>query len=120
MQCVLQVPRFYLHPAAEAYFEMRCWLPYCVQEIDDARRILVGRDYKPVGMVQREEHVNYKDFPHLEVRISERELAKLSPPDEIRFSAHLYSPGPWDSRTNARLYLGRLVRLRQWLVQNGR
>lgn len=122
MQCVLQFPRFYLHTASVAYFEMRAWLPYCVQEDieDPSYRLLVGRDYKPVGMVQREKQVNYKDFPQLQVRISESELAALSSATDTHSSSYLYGGSPWHSRNNAKMYLDRLQRLRDWLVLNRR
>lgn len=122
MQCMLQLPRFHLHAAAEAYFEMRCWLPYCVQEdaADPAYRILVGRDYKPVGMVQKEERVEYKDYPNLQVRISDSELETLSPSVEPKVSSYLYDISPWSTRTAARKYLARLQALQRWLAGHRR
>ena len=122
MQCLLQLPRFHLHMASIAYFEMRAWLPYCVQEDDKdpSYRLLVGRDYKPVGMVQRERHVNYKDFPQLQVRISDDDLSALFPATDTHSSSYLYGGSPWHSRANAKKYLDKLERLRDRLVLNRR
>lgn len=116
VECLLQVPRHYIHSASQVYFEIRCWLPYCLQEIDGAHRILVNRDYKPMGMVQNDEWVDYKEFANLQVWIPEGDPALPFPPLESHSTSQLYNHSPWRSRTNARVYLAHLLKLRPALV----
>jgi hypothetical protein len=70
MERALDVARFSVHSQSLTYYEMRCWLPYCVHVVAGNAYVLLGRDYKPVGMVQKKDHVDYADFPQTHLYVS--------------------------------------------------
>ncbi|MBH1985871.1 MAG: hypothetical protein I8H76_00925 [Burkholderiales bacterium] len=115
MRCALSVPR-YARPAKTtvAYWEMRAWLPYCahlvVQAGEKRRCLLVNRLYKPVGVTNESEWVDYAAVPSLTLMLPE---AKLSLFSHVQTGlGYLYGEPPWDSRRSAETYLMRLERLK--------
>lgn len=120
MESALSVPRYSVNGQSLAYYEMRCWLPYCVHVIDGDLRVLVGRDYKPVGMVQKEDRMDYAAFPHVQLRMSEQQLRRLTTVHRRDAEAgYLYDASPWASRSHAQAYLKLLRALRDWMAADG-
>jgi len=52
----------------------RYWMPYHFQRLDDDKHkhvyLPVNRDYKPLGVTKRDEHLNYDDYRHQAVVFS--------------------------------------------------
>lgn len=116
IECALGVARFSVHGHSLAYYEMRCWLPYCVHIVTGNSYILLGRDYKPVGMVQKKDHINYAEFPQVHLRITDQQLRqKVTVYREDGAEGYLYDGSPWTSRAHAKSYLNNLKKLRNWL-----
>lgn len=116
MACALDVDRFRVHSQSLIYNEMRCWLPYCVHVVTGNAYVLLGRDYKPVGMVQKREHVDYADFPQVHLHITKQQLRQqVTVYREDCAEGYLYDASPWTSRKHAQAYLGYLKILRSWL-----
>lgn len=113
--CLLTVPRFKLYTAASAYWEMRSWLPYSCETVEDDVRILVNRHYKPVGQVSKD-WADYKAFPHLHARLTDDQMRAFSA--RLTGLGYLFNDGcpPWDSRADAVIYLERLKRLQAALT----
>jgi hypothetical protein len=118
MECALSVPRYKLPENSVAFYEMRCWLPYCVHELDGDVRILVGRDYKPVGMVQKADHVDYAQFPLAHVNMSEEAAVQYATPDPEHGVGFLYNVSPWSSRAAGERFLLQLRKLLAWMVSS--
>lgn len=117
MECALGVSRFSVHGHSLAYYEMRCWLPYCVHIVAGNSYILLGRDYKPVGMVQKKDHVDYVAFPQVHLRITDQQLRQqVTVYREDGAEGYLYDGSPWTSRAYAQSYLNHLKKLRNWLT----
>lgn len=115
VECALKAPRYAVSGQSLAYYEMRCWLPYCIHVVVDDLYILVGRDYKPIGMIQHEDRVNYAEFPQTGLRLSEQQLRRCSTVHHDAEAGYLYDVGPWTSRSDAQTYLKRLKALRDFL-----
>lgn len=116
MECALAVERFSVHSLSFAYYEMRCWLPYCCHIVAGDTCILLGRDYKPVGMVQKQLRVNYADFQQVHIHVKEHELRQhVSIYRKDRVVGYLYDGSPWTSRRDALTYVNHLKKLRNWL-----
>jgi hypothetical protein len=121
MESALSVPRYSVNGQSLAYYEMRCWLPYCIHVVDGDLRALVGRDYKPVGMVQKEDRMDYTAFPQVQLRMSEQQLSRLTTVHRRDTEAgYLYDASPWASRTDAQAYLKQLRELRDWMAADAR
>lgn len=118
MACALDVARFHVHSQSLTYNEMRCWLPYCVHVVAGNVYVLLGRDYKPVGMVQKRDHVDYADFPQVHLHISKQQLRQqVTVYREDGAEGYLYDVSPWTSRKHAQAYLEHLRELRSWLSE---
>jgi hypothetical protein len=116
MASALDVARFHVHSDSLANYEMRCWLPYCVHVVKDDAYVLLGRDYKPVGMVQRRDHVDYADFPQVHLLITKQQLLqRVTVHREDGAEGYFYDDSPWASRKHAQAYLDLLRGLRSWL-----
>ena len=116
MECALNVPRFKVNNLSFAYYEMRCWLPYCVHIVDGNLYILLGRDYKPIGMAQKTERVDYVTFPQVHLHITGHELRhQVTANREHSAEGYLYDGPPWTSRADAQTYLIHLKKLQNWL-----
>lgn len=116
MACALEVARFKVHGQSLTYNEMRCWLPYCVHVVTGNAYVLLGRDYKPVGMVQKRDHVDYADFPQVHLHITKQQLRQqVTVYREDGAEGYLYDASPWTSRKHAQAYLEHLKKLRGWL-----
>jgi uncharacterized protein YozE (UPF0346 family) len=117
MECALSIARYSVHGESLAYYEMRCWLPYCLHVVDGDLRILAGRDYKPLGMVQKKDWMDYAAFPQVQLKVPEQQLRQLSTvPRSDAEAGYLYGAAPWTSRANAVSYLKRLKALRDWMI----
>jgi hypothetical protein len=116
MRCVLQVPRFSIHVASEAFAEMRRWLPYQLAEAGDGVQVPVNRCYKPVGLLT-EDHQEYEEYEHLKVAFSKADLLAIA--HRPTSSSYLFADAsaPWRSRENASRYLARLEQVRGMLVR---
>lgn len=120
MNLVLELPRVSVTSESAMYWEMRCWLPYCMHPVRDdadlgaAPQIMVGRHYKPVGYLIDEEgsYVNYAAFPHLHLELTATQIGVIT--REGCEAGFLYDDGcsPWYSKADARQYLARLQLVR--------
>jgi hypothetical protein len=116
MECALGVARFSVHSQSPAYYEMRCWLPYCVHVVEGNSYLLLGRDYKPVGMVQKKNHIDYAAFPQVQLTITPQQLRQqVTVHRDDCAEGYLYDASPWISRRHAQSYLNHLEKLRDWL-----
>lgn len=116
MERALEVARFHVHNQSPTYNEMRCWLPYCVHVVAGNAYVLLGRDYKPVGMIQKRDHVDYADFPQVHLHITKQQLRQqVTVYREDGAEGYLYDGSPWTSRKHAQAYLNHLKKLRNWL-----
>lgn len=88
INAALSMPRYSPHSCSVARYEMRIYLPYCLEPLknQDGTFILLGRDYKPLGMPQRNDLIIYEDFKNLHVNL---------PPEEVHSCTRNphYSPG---------------------------
>lgn len=112
--CLLTVPRFKINTASRAYWEVRLWLPYDVQPLNESTQILVNRRYKPVGKGGTE-WAKYEESSHLQTRLNIAQLDAIAHRPSSR--GYLYSDGcsPWGSRIAAEHYLERLHKLQSFL-----
>ncbi len=70
----------YLRYNRQAVGALKCILPYCLHPVragDDAPLIWLNRDYKPLGIAQYSEWVDYNKFPWLHVAIDDPQIAAL-------------------------------------------
>ncbi len=113
MKCILQVKRWSIDGLSIVYSEMRILLPYSFQRASAENYVVTGRDYKPVGMTAAN-WVNYKDFPNLELSLSDKDIIQIS------HDGYLYTDGgtPWSSRKNAKAYLLHLEALIDLVTRN--
>ncbi|WP_373991413.1 hypothetical protein [Duganella sp. BuS-21] len=109
---ILNVPRFKVGFNSKAFWEMRLWLPYGLQNVGGIGQILVNRYYKPVGLDSKE-WVKYEEYPRLMTNVT-ADAMKLFSHSETG-QGHLYGLSPWRSRKAAQDYLGRLQALRSVL-----
>lgn len=114
IESLLALPRFRINSGSKVYHEMRRWLPYHVQPIDDGLCILLNRHYKPVGMTASE-WVDYNRFPNLQLQLDAHSLKKFA--HEGSSLGYLFNDGckPWNGRKVAKAYLGRLQTLKSLL-----
>lgn len=92
-----------------ARIEMRIYLPYTLHPLKDETDtfIILGRDYKPLGMPEREERVEYEKFKNLHVHIPRSELENATRHEQYS-PGYLYSIGPHTSRQYANAYFKQL------------
>lgn len=117
----LSLPRYNPSRFSVAYFEMRIYLPYTFEPLRDQtdRYVILGRDYKPLGMTQKHERVEYEKYTNLHVRISKKDLENAT--RHVKYSpGWLYGDGnsPWLNRKSAEAYLNQLSSLTE-LVARG-
>jgi hypothetical protein len=113
MECALSVSRYSVYDELKpAYVEMRSWLPYCVHSYSEGKRILLNREYKPVGSTDKKTFVNYADFEHVHVDMDEDSRNSLA--GEGCRSGFLYKDGisPYWGRKEAEGYLAQLRKLK--------
>jgi hypothetical protein len=116
MECALKVSRFSINSQSLAYFEMRCWLPYCAHLVKPNSYILLGRDYKPVGMMQKKNHVDYLGFPQVHLHLTEQQWREqLTVHREDAAEGYFYDCSPWTSRKHAETYLYGLREFRNFI-----
>lgn len=119
MSNLLALPRYLIYPASRVYWEMRCWLPYCIHHTDNAgsdsakNRILINREYKPLGQISRD-WAEYEQYTSLHLMLTEEQLWGISMGSGL---GYLYndSTHPWSSRKNAERYLSKLKQLQAML-----
>jgi hypothetical protein len=114
IKCLLTVPRYSINSACPVFWELRCWLPYKLIEVNDNKQVLVNRRYKPVGTVS-DEWVNYEDFGHLATELSISQLKQIAHKETSE--GYLFNDGcaPWYFRKDAEAYLTRLLKLQAFL-----
>lgn len=119
MSTLLAMPRYLIYPASRVYWEMRCWLPYCIHHTGNAdsdsakNRILINREYKPLGQISRD-WAEYEQYTSLHLMLTEEQLWGVSMGSGL---GYLYNDGtcPWSSRKNAERYLSKLKQLQAML-----
>lgn len=111
---ILAQPRYRLDPKSLAYWEMRFWLPYGAELVENDSFVLINRYYKPVGRVSRE-WVDYSQFPHLIVRLPGESWRVFSHPKAEQLFLFADASAPWHSRDNASAYLIRLRALQKFV-----
>jgi len=88
------------------------FMPYCIQQLQDGRFIVLNRAYKPLG-VQTREHVDYETHPTAaKLRLTSATAKKLSWSGSGELSAiFLYNDGcvPTASAAAMKAYLARLA-----------
>ena len=90
------------------YFEMRRDLPYALLPTElPHKRILVNRDYKPVGSNTPTVWMRCEDYPNLHFKLDGIAIAGVSP--RASDPGSLFNDGcpPWRGRSFAQQYLGR-------------
>lgn len=112
MQVALSLPRYAPSLYSVSYIEMRIYLPYVFEPVlgHDDCFIIVGRDYKPLGMTQRTEHVDYGRYKNLHVRVPSAELAKVTRNPSYT-AGYLYAIRPSLNRKHANNYLQQLAQV---------
>lgn len=108
MEKLLSVPRFKIQRPSLVDIEMHHWLPYCLVSKGNVGQILLNRQYKPVGMMS-DAWVEYDEFPNLKTSLTDEQLWAMSHPN-AETPGFFYYDGdrPWNDRTKAEAYLGRL------------
>ncbi len=114
MEELLARPRWKRVEGVE-YFKLRCYLPYALHATkEEGVRILLGRNYKPLGHngKSKHPHVDYKEYTNLHIRASSKALEFLGMDDSIKVIG-FYGDGntPWRNRKCAKAYLKRLQNL---------
>lgn len=111
MDAILRRKRFRIDTRSIAYFEMRSWLPYGAESVDGSTRILVNRDYKPVGATSKD-HFQYEQFTNLHAVLEPSEFHAFTWPGATQAFLYYDACPPWASRISASNYRDRLHRLR--------
>lgn len=108
LEVALSLPRFDPHVHSTAWIEMRVLLPYAFEPLAGTDRfIVVGRDYKPLGMANRRERVDYELYKNLHARLPAAELHRVTKhPDYSR--GYLYGISPSSGRKHASALLSQL------------
>lgn len=79
LELTLSLPRFKPHHFSTAWIEMRVLLPYVLLPLPGKDRfILLGRDYKPLGMARKDEYVDYEVYQNLHVEVPVEELHRIT------------------------------------------
>src|SRR5262249_55485681 len=99
----------------EVLFEWK-FLPYCLQQREDGRYILLNRDYKALGYVAGEDKwVDYEKWPEaFDIKITPAEAAKMSVRrSRATGSIYFYDDGcpPWAGAAHRKAYYRRVARL---------
>ena len=115
VECLLSVRQFRLHRDAQAYSEMRWWLPYQLASISESTQVLVNRKYKPVGL-RTSDWATYEGYPNLTTLLSDKQLLAIA--HRPSSQGYLFGDGsaPWNSRQDAEKYLGRLKKLQSFIA----
>lgn len=107
LECLLRVSRFKVYSAAPVYWEMWCWLPYEVKAVAGNVRILVNRNYKPIGQTT-DAWADYAKFDHLHLALSQDQVALVSRRRSDQGYFFDDACPPWNSRRDAEEYLKKL------------
>lgn len=111
IETALSLPRYSPSRSSVGYVEMRVYLPYNLQPLREESDvfILLGRDYKPLGMPQKHERIEYEKYENLHVRIPKNELERITRNPGYSPS-YLYGDGsiPQKDRKHAESYLKQL------------
>jgi hypothetical protein len=108
LELALSLPRFGPHMHSIAWIEMRVLLPYTFAPLAGPDRFIVlGRDYKPLGMASRDEHIDYEQYKNLHVRLPATELHRVTQHSEYA-ARYLYGISPSTSRKHASALLRQL------------
>ena len=95
--------------------EMRRDLPYSILDMPalPGMQMVVNREHKPLGSTT-DERVIYEEWPIGHVRLSGLQIAEVVEPGR---TAEMFSDGtaPWGRKVDARKYLARLERLRDFV-----
>ena len=101
LELALSLPRFDPHMQSVAWIEMRVLLPYTFEPLAGSSRfIILGRDYKPLGMANRENHVNYEAYKNLHVQLPGAELSQVTRHADYK-AGYLYGVNPATGRKYA-------------------
>jgi hypothetical protein len=103
----------------QIFLALRRDLPYVLQRMQKSDlRILVNRQYKPVGcnLLDSGKWVRYEDYPNLHFQLSDAEVASVVCPP---YDSGLFGDGcqPWYEREDAVAYLDRLRDVHELLVR---
>jgi hypothetical protein len=108
LELALSLPRFNPHHFSTAWIEMRVLLPYVLLPLPGKDRfILLGRDYKPLGMAKKDEHVDYELYKSLHAQVPKEELHRITR-HVNRSPGYLYDISPCMGRQYANELLDRL------------
>lgn len=113
LKCLLSMERFRVHPLSVARIEMRALLPYAIHPLEgEGRFIVLGREYKPIGMAMKKEHVDYERFPNLHLIVPAVELHRTTTGGKRR-PGWLYTDmtPPYKGRVEAQALLERVERV---------
>jgi hypothetical protein len=89
---------------SKARIEMRTLLPYAIRPLEGQDRFIVlGRDYKPLGMARKDEHVDYEAYPNLHVLVPAADLHRVTARAQC-MPGWLYNDGapPYEGRAEAK------------------
>jgi hypothetical protein len=105
--------------SGDIFLALRRDLPYVLQPMEKSElRILVNRQYKPVGcnLPDGQKWVRYEDYPNLHFHLTETQIANVVCPP---YQSGLFGDGcpPWYEREDAVAYLERLRKLYELLRQ---
>ncbi|MBA4344483.1 MAG: hypothetical protein C0423_20275 [Methylibium sp.] len=105
--CALSMERYRVHSMSRARIEMRTLLPYAIHPLEGHNRFIVlGRDYKPLGMARKDEHVDYEAYPNLHVLVPAADLHRVTARAGC-LPGWLYNDGapPYEGRAEAKALL---------------
>jgi hypothetical protein len=117
MRTALSTSRFSIPRGSDRHLEMRRDLPYVIHTTNSlTQRILVNREYKPLGNpgTNASHWVKYEDWNSMHVSLSLDQIASVV---SQGLEHGLYADGnqPWSSRRDAEAYLRRIELLATYL-----
>lgn len=108
LELALSLLRFNPHMHSVAWIEMRVLLPYVLEPLKGTDRFIVlGRDYKPLGMANREDHIDYEAYKNLHVHLPTAELSQATRHTDYK-AGYLYGVNPMTGRKYAAALLKQL------------
>jgi len=118
IQRALSLPRYAPHYNSVAYVEMRVYLPYTLEPVpeQDDCFIIVGRDYKPIGMTQRDKWVDYRLYKNLHAHVPAAQLRQVTHHHEYS-PRYLYGISPRTNRKYVEAYLRQLGRVMELVAR---
>lgn len=115
LRASLSAPRFKVKAGGHIWLEMRRDMPYVMMTFDESgRRILVNRQYKPVGsnVPTGGKWAEYEDFPEAHLTLTNEQVKHAVSPGRD-FGLFGDEDPPWGNRRHAKSYLDRLLVLRE-------